>query len=73
MATMTKTVLHRKEEQHPETAIVVLLQGSGADLDDMRRRIEATRWPDRETVTDASEGVQLAMIQKRRALLGDGL
>lgn len=35
-----------------------------ADLEDMRRRIAATRWPDRETVADASEGVQLAMIQK---------
>jgi pimeloyl-ACP methyl ester carboxylesterase len=35
-----------------------------ADLTDLRRRINATRWPDRETVTDASQGVQLATIQK---------
>jgi pimeloyl-ACP methyl ester carboxylesterase len=33
-------------------------------LDDLRRRIDATHWPDRETVTDASQGVQLATIQK---------
>ena len=33
-------------------------------LDDLRRRIAATRWPDRETVTDASQGVQLATIQE---------
>jgi pimeloyl-ACP methyl ester carboxylesterase len=35
-----------------------------ADLVDLRLRINATKWPDRETVTDASQGVQLATIQK---------
>src|SRR6202034_2407626 len=35
-----------------------------ADLVDLRRRIAATRWPDKETVTDQSQGVQLATIQK---------
>src|SRR5574339_216319 len=34
------------------------------DLADMRRRIEATRWPEKETVDDDSQGVQLATIQK---------
>ena len=34
-----------------------------AELTDLRRRIEATRWPDRETVGDASQGVQLATTQ----------
>jgi hypothetical protein len=29
----------------------------------MRRRINATRWPERETVTDDSQGVQLATTQ----------
>jgi pimeloyl-ACP methyl ester carboxylesterase len=33
-------------------------------LADMRKRIAATRWPDKETVTDKSQGVQLATIQK---------
>jgi hypothetical protein len=33
-------------------------------LVDLRRRINATRWPERETVTDASQGVQLATTQK---------
>jgi pimeloyl-ACP methyl ester carboxylesterase len=32
-------------------------------LVDLRRRVLATRWPERETVTDASQGVQLATIQ----------
>jgi pimeloyl-ACP methyl ester carboxylesterase len=35
-----------------------------ADLKDLRRRIQATRWPKKETVTDDSQGVQLATIQK---------
>jgi len=35
-----------------------------ADLVDLRRRVKATRWPDKETVTDRSQGVQLATIQK---------
>ena len=34
------------------------------DLLDLRARINATRWPEREPVTDASQGVQLATIQK---------
>jgi pimeloyl-ACP methyl ester carboxylesterase len=33
-------------------------------LADLRRRIEATQWPERETVEDASQGVQLATMQK---------
>jgi len=33
-------------------------------LVDLRRRVKATLWPDRETVTDASQGVQLATMQK---------
>jgi len=33
-------------------------------LVDLRRRIAATRWPDKETVMDPSQGVQLATIQK---------
>src|SRR5260370_38481768 len=34
-----------------------------AELAELRRRINATKWPDRETVTDASQGVQLATVQ----------
>jgi pimeloyl-ACP methyl ester carboxylesterase len=33
-------------------------------LADLRRRISATRWPTAETVADATQGVQLATIQK---------
>ena len=34
-----------------------------ADLADLTRRVEQTRWPDKETVGDASQGVQLATMQ----------
>ena len=33
-------------------------------VDDMRRRIAATRWPERETVTDDSQGVPLALMEE---------
>src|SRR6185369_4997832 len=35
-----------------------------SQLIDWKRRVKATRWPERETVTDASQGVQLATMQK---------
>ncbi len=34
-----------------------------ADLADLRQRLAATRWPDKETVADDSQGVPLAMLQ----------
>ena len=34
-----------------------------AELTELRRRIAATRWPEKETVGDATQGVQLATIQ----------
>ena len=37
------------------------------DLDDLRRRIAATRWPSKELVADRSQGVQLATIQALQA------
>jgi pimeloyl-ACP methyl ester carboxylesterase len=35
-----------------------------AELTELRRRINATRWPERELVNDISQGVQLATMQK---------
>ncbi len=34
-----------------------------AELTELRRRIQATHWPERETVPDATQGVQLATMQ----------
>ena len=41
-----------------------------ADLDDLRERLRRTRWPERETVDDWSQGVPLAYLQELCALLG---
>jgi pimeloyl-ACP methyl ester carboxylesterase len=41
-----------------------------AALDDLRRRIAATRWPEKETVADQSQGVQLATMQKLASYWG---
>jgi pimeloyl-ACP methyl ester carboxylesterase len=40
------------------------IEVSEEDILDLRRRIAATRWPERETVTDQSQGVQLATMQE---------
>jgi hypothetical protein len=32
-------------------------------IDELRRRVQATRWPDMETVSDRSQGVQLAKLR----------
>jgi len=40
------------------------VESSSEALDDLRRRIAATRWPSKELVGDRSQGVQLAMIQE---------
>jgi pimeloyl-ACP methyl ester carboxylesterase len=48
-----KTAIRRLRVHAPESQLI-----------DLKRRINATRWPERETVTDASQGVQLATMQK---------
>jgi len=47
-----KTAIHPFHVNVPES-----------ELTELRRRINATKWPERETVTDATQGVQLATIQ----------
>ncbi len=34
------------------------------EIDELRRRLQSTRWPEKETVDDASQGVQLATMQE---------
>ncbi|MGD0198987.1 MAG: epoxide hydrolase family protein [Solirubrobacteraceae bacterium] len=41
-----------------------------AELSELRRRVKATRWPERETVNDDSQGVPLAMIQELASYWG---
>jgi pimeloyl-ACP methyl ester carboxylesterase len=62
-----------------DTSQVTSVQGGGADRDaihpfrvnipedallDLRRRLVATRWPEQETVTDRSQGVELATMRE---------
>jgi hypothetical protein len=39
-------------------------KAADAELENLRTRIAATRWPDKETVSDRSQGAQLAKVQK---------
>ena len=39
-------------------------QASDEDLADLKRRVAAAKWPERETVSDATQGVNLATMQK---------
>jgi hypothetical protein len=40
-------------------------------VDDLRRRIEATRWPERETVDDDAQGVPPVLMPGPRSPLGE--
>lgn len=56
---------HTFEKEAVDTAIRPFeVSFPDAELAELRRRINATRWPERETVSDASQGVQLATMQK---------
>jgi len=59
---MTQTGATQRESEQPIRPFQVNFPE--ADLADLRRRVSATRWPEKETVTDASQGVQLATMQK---------
>ena len=64
---MTDVLTEVAEETGSEPTEVRPFQmpkASDAQLADLRSRIKATRWPEKETVTDASQGVQLATMQK---------
>jgi pimeloyl-ACP methyl ester carboxylesterase len=78
-ATVVAGSLSRLAFAETNQAITEVAQSSGGDktairplrvhapesqLIDLKRRIKATRWPEQETVTDASQGVQLATMQK---------
>ena len=43
-----------------------------AAIDELRRRIDATRWPEKETVDDRSQGTQLAKLQELVRYWGTG-
>ena len=55
----SKRATHGKEAIRPFRVLF-----PNGDLTDLRRRIKATKWPSRETVDDASQGVQLATMRE---------
>jgi pimeloyl-ACP methyl ester carboxylesterase len=63
---MTQTMIRDAVVPDSTTAAIQSFRANvpEADLVDLRRRLAATRWPDKETVGDASQGVQLARLQK---------
>jgi hypothetical protein len=44
-----------------------------SDLDELRHLVSTARFPDKETVNDQSQGVQLATMQKTGKVLGHGI
>ncbi len=62
---MTATIALQEDSTTDKTAIRPFHKFGfpEADLAELRRRINNTRWPERETVTDATQGVQLATTQ----------
>jgi pimeloyl-ACP methyl ester carboxylesterase len=63
--TPTSATQERSERAADKTAIRPFdVNVPDAELTELVKRINATKWPDRETVTDGSQGVQLATIQK---------
>src|SRR5262245_5721288 len=53
-----------KRSSEPEIRPFQVKSVSEGELADLRGRIKATRWPERETVADATQGVQLATMEK---------
>ena len=60
------TAMEERSEQATDKSVIHPFQAnvSDAELTELRRRINATKWPERETVPDASQGVQLATTQQ---------
>jgi len=62
---MTQTsATQQRSERASDTIRPLQVTVPEAELTDLRRRINATRWPERETVPDRTQGVQLATTQK---------
>jgi pimeloyl-ACP methyl ester carboxylesterase len=63
--TPTSATQERSEQAADKTAIRPFrVNVPDAELTELHKRVKATKWPERETVTDASQGVQLATIQR---------
>ena len=61
---LKETFILGDQAVEPSTIRPFAFRASDEDLADLKRRIAATRWPDKETVADDSQGVQLATMRK---------
>jgi pimeloyl-ACP methyl ester carboxylesterase len=62
--TITSTLTQPPQAPASDAIRPFQYHASDEALADLRRRVAATQWPDKETVTDATQGVQLATMQK---------
>src|SRR3984957_19195629 len=60
---MTQTTGTQRSSEQADVIRPFHVNVAEAELSELRRRINATKWPERETVTDASQGVQLETTQ----------
>jgi pimeloyl-ACP methyl ester carboxylesterase len=64
---MKKNVERKREKSVTDTGAIRPFRVPNvpeAELEELRKRINATKWPERETVADVSQGTQLETIQK---------
>src|ERR1700676_2899130 len=62
--TQTTATQQRSQQAADKTAIRPFrVNVPETELTDLRTRINATKWPEQETVTDATQGVQLGTVQ----------
>lgn len=55
---------------HPSAIRPFRVEVPQADIDELRRRIQGARWPEKETVADQSQGVPLATMQRLASYWG---
>jgi pimeloyl-ACP methyl ester carboxylesterase len=73
VADRTRTTDQRSTTANDDTSIRPFRADVAEEaIADLRRRIAATRWPDRETVDDRSQGAQLAKVQELVTYWGTG-
>jgi hypothetical protein len=58
MKTMRNTSEAANESQDPIAIRPFHFKAPQAAIEDLKKRIQATRWPDKETVSDGTQGVQ---------------
>jgi len=66
MSTLIETIAAQQRAHSADNAAIRPFRVSvpEAELTDLRRRITATKFPERETVNDMSQGVPLATVEK---------